>query len=345
MQPGCDTAALADKDVQTDEEVIMNQDAADYQERLSHLGISRRQFMRFAGLMTATLALPSQYAARVAHALLTAPRPPVIWLEFQDCTGDTESLLRSSQPGIDELLLDVLSLDYHETLMAPAGADTEVSLSQTLARYPGQYITVVEGSIPTANNGIHCMIRGRTALSIVREVCSNALATIAIGNCAWEGGLAAAAPNPTGAMGVRGAVPGLSPLISLPGCPANVVNLAATINHYLTQGAWPDVDSSGRPYFAYGEELHDECERHDHYEAGRFVLAWGDEGHRQGWCLFRMGCKGKETDHNCPAVGWHDGACWPVAGGRGCASGTFWDRMTPFYAGLEYDQAWDKAAF
>ena len=318
----------------------MNQDGQAFGARLSQLGISRRQFMKFAGLMTATLALPRQYTARVAHALLTSARPPVIWLEFQDCTGDTESFLRASQPGVDQLLLDILSLDYHETLMVPAGANTEISLSQTMSRFPGQYIAVVEGSIPTAANGIHCMIRGRTALSMVREVCSNALATIAVGTCAWDGGLAAAAPNPTAAVGVRDAVPGLSPLINLPGCPVNVVNLAATITHYLTNGTWPDTDSSGRPYFAYGEELHDECERHDHYEAGRFVLAWGDAGHKQGWCLLKMGCKGKETDHNCPTVRWNDGTCWPVAAGHGCvgcASGSFWDRMTPFYAALEDD--------
>ncbi len=93
------------------------------------------------------------------------------------------------------------------------------------------------------------MIRGRTALSIAQEVCGNALATIAVGNCAWDGGLAAAAPNPTGAVGVRDAVPGLQPLINLPGCPMNVVNLTATIVNYLTFNEWPSTDSQGRPAF------------------------------------------------------------------------------------------------
>jgi hydrogenase small subunit len=318
----------------------MNTATVSLQERLSRHGVTRRQFLKFCGLMTATLALPAHYTGRIAKALLSNPRPPLVWLEFQDCTGDTESFLRASQPGVDQLLLETISLNYHETIMAPAGDQTEVSLSQTMADFPGQYIVVVEGSIPTAAGGIHCMIRGRTALSLAQEVCGGALATIALGTCAWDGGLAAALPNPTGAVGVRDAVPGLSPVVSLPGCPANVVNLTATLVHYLTFNEWPETDGSGRPHFAYGEEIHEECERHDHYEEERFVREWGDEGHRLGWCLFMMGCKGPETHHNCPTVKWNEGTCWPIGAGHGCvgcAESHFWDRMTPFYVPLDDD--------
>jgi hydrogenase small subunit len=290
--------------------------------------------------MTAALALPARYTGRVAQALLAAPRLPLVWLEFQDCTADSESFLRSHDPTVANLLLDIVSLDYHETLMVPAGAASEKSLSGVMASFPGQYVCVVEGSIPTAAGGIHCMIRGQTALSIVRETCSKALATIAVGTCAWDGGLAGALPNPTGAVGVRDAVPGLPNLINLPGCPANVVNLTATLVHWLTFGAWPETDDSGRPMAFYGEEIHEECERHDHYEAERFVMAWGDAGHRQGWCLYRMGCKGPATHHNCPTVKWNEGTCWPIGAGHGCvgcAESHFWDRLSPFYVQLQDD--------
>jgi hydrogenase small subunit len=318
----------------------MNLRVASFEGKLEQYSVSRRQFLKFCGMITAALALPARYTGRVAHALLVNPRPPLVWLEFQDCTGDSESFLRASQPGVDELLLDLLSLDYHETIMVPAGSMSHKSLNDTMRDFPGQYLCVVEGSIPTRDGGIHCMIRGRTALSIAQEVCSNALATIAIGTCAWDGGLAAALPNPTGAVGVGDAVPGLTTLINLPGCPANVVNLVATIAHFLTFQAWPETDGRGRPHFAYGEEIHEECERHDHYEDERFVLEWGDEGHRQGWCLFQMGCKGPETHHNCPTVKWNDGTCWPIQAGHGCvgcAEERFWDRMSPFYVPLEDD--------
>ena len=318
----------------------MNHRSSSLAERLAQQGISRRRFLKFCGLMTTTLALPAHYTGRVARALLAAPRPPVIWLNFQDCTADTESFLRASNPAVDDLLLEVLSLDYHETIMVPSGDLASKSLSDAVAQLSGQYICVVEGSIPILDNGIYCLIGGRTALSIAQEVCGNALATIAAGTCASAGGLPAAVPNPTGAVGVKDAVPGLPTLINLPGCPLNVVNLTATIVNYLTFGEWPSTDSQGRPEFAYGKEIHEECERHDHYEAGRFVRAWGDEGHRRGWCLFQMGCKGPETYHNCPSVKWKDGTCWPIAAGHGCvgcAEASFWDRLSPFYVPLEDD--------
>ena len=313
---------------------------------LTERGISRRDFLKFCGFMASVLALPDLTGSDIARALAAAPRLPIVWLECQDCTGDTESFLRAcrrpdpalsgaTDPDLIGLLLDVLSVDYHETLMVPSGFMAEKSRADTLQAYGGQYICVVEGSIPTANNGAYCTIGGRTALSIVQEVTNYAKATIALGACATDGGLAAAVPNLTGAVGVRSAVPGLTNLINLPGCPANVVNLVATIVYILTYNHLPSLDGAGRPEFAYGEEIHERCERHDHYEEKRFVLAWGDAGHRQGWCLRKMGCRGPETHHNCPRVKWNEGTCWPVAAGHGCVGCSqpkFWDTMTPFYA-------------
>lgn len=315
----------------------MDHDLPNLEQQLLPNGVNRRQFLKFCGVMAATLALPGSYATRIAQALATAARPPLVWLEFQGCTADTESFLRASQPAIDALVLETLSVDYHETLMTPSGAMAAKSLVDTVQNFPGQYICVVEGSIPTANNGVYCTIGGRTALNIAQEVCGNALATIAVGTCAWEGGLAAALPNPTGAVGVKDAVPGLAHLVNLPGCPMNVANLTATIVHYLTFQAWPATDSLGRPLFAYGEEIHEECPRHDYYEEGQFVLEWGDAGHKRGWCLFKMGCKGPRTKHNCNQVKWNDGTNWCIGAGHGCVGCSeqhFWDQMAPFYVPL-----------
>ncbi len=311
----------------------MRKDGFSFEGRLAQHGVTRRQFLGYCAAMSATLALSRRHIGRIAQALAAAPRPPLVWLEFQDCTGDTESFLRASDPTVDDLLLDQISLNYHETLMVPAGHSSERSLAETMQSFAGQYVAIVEGSIPTANGGVYCTVRGKTALSIVQEVCNSARATIAVGSCAWDGGLAAAAPNPTGAVGVREAVPGLADLVCLPGCPVNTVNLVATLVHLITYDSLPATDSLGRPEFAYDEEIHDECERRRFYEQEKFVLAWGDQGHREGWCLKKMGCKGPETHHNCPIVMWNDGTSWPVAAGHGCVGCTephFWDRMTPF---------------
>ena len=314
--------------------------------------VSRRSFLKFCGIMAGTLALPLAYADKIATALAAAARLPVVWLEFQDCTGDSESFLRAgphpdplnngkTDPGLVDLLLDYVSLDYHETLMVPAGAASEKSLADTLANKAGQYVVVVEGSIPTAANGAYCTIRGRTALSIAQEVIGKAKATIAVGSCAWDGGLASAAPNPTGAVGVQQAVPNAPNLINLPGCPANVVNVVACLVNYLTFGAWPTLDStSKRPLFAYGQEIHEHCERHQYYESHQFVQAWGDAGHRAGWCLFQMGCRGPRARANCNVVRWNDGTGWPIGAGHGCIACTtshFWDNQKNFYVALSDD--------
>jgi len=311
---------------------------SDFEEKMEKQGITRRDFLKFCSVMAATLGLPAGSGRAIAQALETGPRPPIIWLEFQDCTGDSESFLR--EPTLINLLFDSVSLNYHETLMAPSGTLAEKSRLETIRNYAGQYICVVEGSIPTGSGGVYAMIGGRTALSIAQETCTKALATIAVGNCAWDGGLAAAAPNPTGAKGVGGALPGLSPLINLPGCPMNVVNLTATIVYFLTNNQWPALDSQGRPQFAYGQEIHENCPRHNHFEADRFVRAWGDQGHQSGWCLFMMGCKGPRTRHNCWQVKWNGGINWPIGAGHGCigcASANFWDQPPSFYNPLPDD--------
>jgi hydrogenase small subunit len=126
-------------------------------------------------------------------------------------------------------------------------------------------------------------------------------------------------------------------VINLPGCPMNVQNLTATIVHYLTFKAWPATDVRGRPLFAYGQLVHDQCERRAHFEQGEYVLAWGDEGARKGWCLYKMGCKGPATFANCPTVRFNDATSWPVKAGHGCVGCTmpqFWDAMSPFYRRL-----------
>jgi hydrogenase small subunit len=310
--------------------------------------VNRRDFLKMCGFMAATLALPPKYAMDIAKALTSATRPPVLWLEFSSCTGDTESLIHAA-PGVDplqstvtdpdivDLLLKVVSVDYQETIMAPSGNQAKQSLLDTVNKYAGKYICIIEGAIPSASNGIYCTIGGETALSIAQQVLPNAFATIGVGTCAFDGGLSAAAPNLTGAIGVKDAFPGLKNLVNLPGCPMNVTNLIATVVYVVTFNKAPDLDSSGRPLFAYGDIIHNSCERRPHFDKGEYVLAWGDSGHQNGWCLYQMGCKGPATHHNCSIVRWNSGTSWPVAGGHGCigcAEPRFWDNLTPVYKSL-----------
>ena len=306
-------------------------------EELEQRGISRRDFLGFCGSMAAVLGLPATARYAIAQAVETELKPILIWLEFQDCAGNTESFLRASHPTVADLILDSISLNYHETIMAAAGHQAEDALAQTVRENNGKYIALVEGSIPTGADGAYCTIGGKSALQIAREVCGPAAATIAVGTCAAFGGIPAAGPNPTGALSVADAVPGLKNLINMSACPANAENLTALIVYYMTLKYWPPLDRLRRPLFAYGKAIHDNCERRAHFDAGQYVEAWGDEAHRQGHCLYKMGCKGPSTSQNCPVVKWNEGTNWPIGCGHpciGCAEPNFWDTMTPFYQRL-----------
>lgn len=299
--------------------------------------LTRRDFVEFCGMMAAMFSLPATAAAEIAGKVEKSQKPSLVWLEFQDCAGNTESFLRASKPSVAEVILDTISVDYHETIMAAAGSQAEAALDGTIKEKKGQYIAVIEGSIPTGAGGVYCTVGGKSALQMARDVCEHAAATIAIGTCAAFGGIPAAAPNPTGALGVADAVPGVKNLINLSACPANVENLTALLVYYLSFKHWPPLDEHRRPLFAYGKAIHDNCERRAHFDAGQYVEHWGDEGHRAGYCLYKMGCKGPVTFQNCPVVRWNEATNWPIGCGHpciGCAEPDFWDRMTPFYAHL-----------
>ncbi|MBE1494037.1 hydrogenase small subunit [Amycolatopsis lexingtonensis] len=321
-----------------DRQLARGGDARPLPVRLAEAGIGRRRFLTFCAAMATTLALPERFAPRVAEALSTVERPVVVWLEFQDCAGDTEAFLRSRNPSTADLLLGMISLNYHETLMAAAGTAAEKARDDAVAK--GGHLVVVEGSVPTGIPGA-CTIGGRSAEDLLRSAVRGAAGVINVGTCSAFGGIPAAGPNPTGAVRVEDIVGGV-PVINLSGCPVNADNLTATIVHHLTFGQFPAADDLGRPLFAYGERIHDTCPRRGHFDAGQFAEEWGDEGHRKGWCLYKLGCKGPSTFHNCPSVRYNDGTSWPIAAGHGCVGCSepdFWDAMTPFYERLPGVQA------
>lgn len=282
------------------------------------LGISRRSFLQLCAAMAATMGLSNEAAAAMAEAVASKQRPSVIWLHFQECTGCSESMLRAEHPTLEKLILDVISLDYHETLMAAAGHQAEAARKAAMTANKGKYVLVIEGAIPSKENGIYCKIGGKTAIELTKECAADAAAVIAIGSCASWGGMPSTTPNPTGASGVHEILG--KPVVTIPGCPPNPYNFLSTVVHFLTFGKLPDLDEKGRPKFAYGRLIHENCERRPHFDAGRFAMQFGDEGHRKGYCLYKLGCKGPETYANCPAILFGDvgNASWPVGTGHPC---------------------------
>ncbi len=108
-------------------------------------GVSRRGFMKYCATAASMLALPPSMAQEIADALETARRPSVIWLSFQECTGCTESLTRSSSPTVEGLIFDTISLDYHHTLQAASGEAAEAARHAAMEENYGNYLVLVDG--------------------------------------------------------------------------------------------------------------------------------------------------------------------------------------------------------
>jgi hydrogenase small subunit len=290
---------------------------------LKREGVSRRDFLQLCTMLMVTapvgLAITEKStAAEVAKVVGAAKKPSVIWLHFQDCTGCSETLLRTSKPDVADLILKIISLDYHETLMAASGYQAEAALKKAVEENAGKFVLVVEGSIPTKENGQYMILAGKTAVDTLKEVGSKAAAIIAMGSCASWGGVPSADPNPTGAVGVDSIITD-KPIVNIPGCPPNPYNLLGTVLEFAVVGKLPALDEKKRPKFAYDRLIHDHCPRRAHFDAGRFASMYGDSGHREGWCLYKLGCKGPVTFAGCSTRHFNETPdVWPIGIGAPC---------------------------
>ena len=291
---------------------------------------SRRDFMKWAGAITAMLSLPANFTPLMADAVKVADRLPIIWLHMAECTGCSESLLRSANPSIDSLIFDHISLEYQETIMTAAGWQAEENLENAIKKYKGRYILMVEGGIPSGDTEHYLTIggHGRSGKSTAQEASRNAAAIFAIGTCSAFGGVQAAYPNPSNAVSLSDVTN--KTVINVPGCPPSEKNIVGTLMHYILYGSLPALDVYNRPKWAYRLRIHDLCERRGHFDAGEFVEQFGDEGAKDGYCLYKVGCKGPYTFNNCSKQKFNQGTSWPVQVGfgcMGCSEPDFWDTM------------------
>ena len=312
-------------------------------ENLERAGVSRRDFLGFCTKMAAIFAAGSPVIGMDSAAAATAPtaheisdrllaitKPNVVWLQLQECTGCLESTLRSGGTTIEDIILNLLSVNYVELLMAASGTAANAALEQTNKE---PHILVVNGSVPLGANGAYTVIGGKSAKQVLEESAANATSILAVGACAVWGSVQASRPNPTEAVGVEAVITD-KPVLNVAGCPPIGEVITAAVTYLLTFGKAPDVDDQGRPLFAYGERIHDACPRRAHYDAGEFVESFDDAGARDGWCLYEVGCKGPDTFSPCPTIQWNLGTSFPIGSGHpciGCTEKDFFDRFTPFY--------------
>jgi len=322
-------------------------------EILEENGFSRRDFLKWSSTLALTLGLPASFAPVVAEAAEVSDRMPVVWLHLAECTGCSESLLRTDAPTIDDLIFNYINLQYHDTIMAAAGWQAEENYEEALKKFKGRYVLCVEGGVPTKDGGEYLTIgpHAETGLEKLKRSAKDAAAIIAVGTCSSFGGIQAAYPNPTGAKGIHKVLN--KQVINVPGCPPSAKNIVGTIVYVILFGQLPAVDNFNRPKWAYGLRIHDLCERRGHFDAGEFVEEFGDAGAEQGFCLYKKGCKGPYTFNNCSRERFNQHTSWPIQAGHGCigcSEPDFWDSMAPYeeplanhkFASIKADATADK---
>ncbi len=309
-------------------------------ELLQRHGVSRRDFLAFCATTTAAMGLDSRRIPEVIAALENKPRLPVIWLHGLECTCCSESFIRSSHPIAQDIVLNMISLDYDDTLQAAAGHQVEQIRRDLIAaakQGKTKYVLAVEGNAPTKDGGVYCTVAGETFESILRETAAHAEFVIAWGSCACNGCVQAAAPNPTGAKPIHELIHD-KPIVKVPGCPPIAEVMTGVLTYVLTFGRLPELDRQGRPLMFYKQRLHDKCLRRAFFDNGQFVEQWDDDGAKKGWCLYKMGCRGPTTYNSCATFKWNGGVSWPIGSGHGCigcSENNFWDDG-PFYERLSH---------
>jgi len=299
-------------------------------------GISRRSFMKFCSLTAASLGLGPAFAAKIANAMETKERIPVLWMHGLECTCCSESFIRSAHPLVKDVVLSMISLDYDDTIMAAAGHQAEAILEEVKAKYKGRYILAVEGNPPLNDGGVYCMPGGQPFADKLKYMAEDCQAIISWGSCASWGCVQAAKPNPTGATPVHKVIHN-KPIIKVPGCPPIAEVMTGVLTYMLTFERMPELDRQGRPKMFYSQRIHDKCYRRAHFDAGQFVEKWDDDAARKGYCLYKMGCKGPTTYNACSTIRWNEGTSFPIQSGHGCIgcsedgfwdNGSFYDRVT-----------------
>lgn len=294
--------------------------------------ISRRSFLKWCTASAAALSLSNFELDKLESVVMAAgSTPPVIWLQGSGCSGCSISLLNTIQETtIDDLLINKISMKYHHNLMTAAGDMAISSIDETVAQHDGQFILIIEGAVPTANNGIYCVLGEKngqpwTMLDAVKELGPKAKYVITAGTCASYGGLPMAGPNPTGVKRLDDEILSRqtkNTIINLPGCPVHPYTITKTIIDLLLYGM-PKLDKEGRPNEYYGEKIHGLCPRRGRGQSSRL----GETG-----CFKQHGCQGPKTSNNCPIRKWNNKNNWCIDAGQpciACASEEFGDK--PIY--------------
>lgn len=305
--------------------------------------MDRREFLRLCGATGAAIGLANVLKPEIAEAFAgpEAGKPPVIWLQGGSCSGCSISLMNAVSPDIADVLTGIISLKFHQTIMAAAGDQAMGVLPEVRNKYRGQYVLVVEGTVPVGAKGKYAMLGEKNDKPVafskwVKEMAADAKAVLAVGSCASFGGIPAGLPNPTDSMPVSEVV-NRKDVINIPGCPSHPDWILGTVVHLFKYGM-PDLDGHGRPKMFFSRCIHDICERRPAFDRGLFATKLSEKG-----CLYKLGCKGPMAFADCPTRLFNNGTNWCVGANSpclACVEPEFPDKAEPFFVKMpEYGPA------
>ena len=301
------------------------------------LTLSRRTFLKGLTGTAAGIGLSQIFNPTLISAMTKGlENHPVLWIQGQGCTGCSVSLLNSVEPTIKKILLEIISLQYHPTVMASEGETALENMYRVAKEYKGKFSLAVEGAIPMAAGGKYC-ISGElnhkeiTMLEMTKELGEMAGSVLALGTCASYGGIPAAKGNLTEATSVSGVFKKFgikTPVVNIPGCPPHPDWIVGSIAHLLTKGI-PEVDENGRPLLFFGENIHENCPYLEYFDQEIFSSTFTQ---KKG-CRMEIGCKGPDTNADCFRRRWNNGMNWCIENAVciGCVEPGFPDASSPFY--------------
>lgn len=297
--------------------------------------LTRREFLKLCAQAASGIALADLLLPELARAFPLRPgqkKSPIIWLECDTCAGDILSLANAASPGLEQVLFELIDLEFDALLTGAQGQAAMDNIGRVAAERRGEFILVIEGTLPRDEFAIVGTRAGKplSARQAARKLAGAARYTIAAGTCATFGGIYAAPPNPTGSLPASAVVPS-ERLINIPGCPAHPDWLIGTLTHVLLYGL-PELDRRRRPKMFFGSTIHDHCPRRTQFEQGQYAARPGDDG-----CYYKIGCKGPATEADCPLREWNDRRNWPIGANTpciGCTSHEFPAASGPFFKHL-----------